>query len=334
METIREGVSLIICTFNGARRLPVTLQHILDQSVPEHIFWELILVDNGSSDHSAEVAEEICRNRIPFRVVTEQEPGLMYSRLAGIRNARYDFISFIDDDNWPCPEWVSHIYRVFREHPQMGLCGGQLEGVFETRPPDWFFKISTAFALGKQWKETSDITDSRKYVWGAGLSFRKPAFESLMRAGFNYILSGRKGNKLSAGEDKELAYAFRLAGYRIWYFEELKMRHFIPSARIDWSYTKKMFMGFGEAEFVFDLYKSALRNHSLLHAKTLVFFRVISFATLLLGWWFLTLHPAKAGNIRYLSYLDRKAYILYTLEHLSETGILYSQIMALKKKLA
>ena len=131
-----------------------------------------------------------------------------------------------------------------------------------------------------------------------------------------------------------MAFVFRLAGYRIWYFEELTMRHYMPASRIDWGYAQEMFTGFGDAEYVFDLYRSAIGNQGLLYAWFLVLLRIFFFAPLLIVWRVVSLHPENEGNIRYLSYLARRAHIRYAFAHLHETIPMYKNIMELRKKLA
>ncbi|MGO3307207.1 MAG: glycosyltransferase, partial [Sphingobacterium sp.] len=56
-RTLTPGVSIIICTYNGAQKLPKTIQALADQNVPDNIPWEIIFVDNNSSDNSQTVAK-------------------------------------------------------------------------------------------------------------------------------------------------------------------------------------------------------------------------------------------------------------------------------------
>ena len=49
---------------------------------------------------------------------------------AGLLEARFEFVSFVDDDNWVCPDWVHIVHDVLSSDPQLGACGGPSEGVF------------------------------------------------------------------------------------------------------------------------------------------------------------------------------------------------------------
>lgn len=252
------GVSLVICTYNGAELLPPTITHILNQKVPANIPWEVLFIDNASTDSTAEVIGRMWEPGIPMRIIREEKKGLIHARYRGISEAKYEFISFIDDDNWIDDNWIKVVYNAFVKYPEAGMIGSHNEGVYESDPPEWFPRVLQAFAIGRQGETTGDVTLTRKQIWGAGMSFRKSAFEELQKAGFESILTGRKGKNLAAGEDTELAFAFRLAGWKLWYVEEMRLRHFIAATRLDWNYVRKLFIGFGQSRAIFNIYNRIL----------------------------------------------------------------------------
>lgn len=260
MPEFHKGVSLIICTFNGANLLGETIKHVLKQNVPPEIEWEFLLIDNASTDNTQEIVRNLWDSDVPCRIIYEGEKGLINARNRGINEAEYEYISFIDDDNWVDENWVSTIYDIFTTHPEIGLCGGQIEGAFELQPPAWFKQIQESYAIGKQGEQSGDVTESRGFLWGAGLSLRKSAFLKVKAAGFSPILTGRKGNTLLAGEDTEICYVMRLAGWRLWYHERLKMKHYITARRMEWDYIMKMYRGFGYSHAVFEIYYRYLLN--------------------------------------------------------------------------
>jgi len=91
--------------------------------------------------------------------------------------------------------------------------------------------------------------------------------------GFEFILSGRKGKALTSGEDCELSYAIMLAGYTLYYDDDLLFYHYMPASRLRWEYLMKLFRAFGKPVPVVDLYEA------LLHRKG--FSRLIRTNTLL-----------------------------------------------------
>ena len=258
-----KGISIIVCCYNSALRLPETLRHLATQEVSSMIPWEVIVVNNASKDNTSGIAKlewEKYHCKAAFKVIDQPIPGLSAAREKGIETSNFEYLIFCDDDNWLAPNWAQRVCEIFELNPEIGIIGGKNEAVFEIQPPVWFEKLKGSFAVGEQNSNTADITDTRGYVWGAGLSFRKSVYLKAKNAGFKPLLSGRKGNKLTAGEDTEFCYIFRMAGYRIWYFEDLKLQHFIPTARLNEQVLPKMYKGFGESLYYFELYNHTIKS--------------------------------------------------------------------------
>ncbi|MFC5269468.1 glycosyltransferase [Adhaeribacter terreus] len=235
------GVSVIICTYNGAALLPETLRHLALQNVPPEIPWEVIVIDNASTDQSAIVAASVWEsfgNKTPFSLLPQPEPGLTYARELGLAKARYEFVLFCDDDNWLCPDYVTRAYKLMMQHPEIGMLGGYGELVFQEKPPHWA-KNSRLVASGPQAFRSGKV--SRNVVYGAGSVMRRTAFDTLLKAGFRSRLTDRKGASLSSGGDYELCFALALAGYTIWYHDRLIFRHFIPAKRLTREYHERYF---------------------------------------------------------------------------------------------
>jgi glycosyltransferase involved in cell wall biosynthesis len=252
------GVSIVICAHNSRTRIQPTLAHLARQVIPDNLAWEVILVDNGSRDDTVQVAQQEWRGSVPLRIIHEPRLGLSYARECGIAAAQYDIISFVDDDNWVCADWVARVSNIMTVHPEVGACGGYLEAVFEVPPPPWFEACSRpGFALGAQGATSGDITDSRGYLWGAGLSIRKQVLMHLQQHGFTSLLIGRQGGAVTGGEDLELCYALRLSGWRLWYDEGLHAYHYMPASRLRWDYLRKLHRAMGASEAVLSQYSIA-----------------------------------------------------------------------------
>ncbi|MEL6945608.1 MAG: glycosyltransferase, partial [Bacteroidota bacterium] len=89
--TNEKGVSVVICTYNGAKRLKSTLEHIAAQKT-EFLAWEVILIDNNSKDDSASIAQAIWRVAnvpVSLRVIKEEQAGLSYAKARGLKEAQY-----------------------------------------------------------------------------------------------------------------------------------------------------------------------------------------------------------------------------------------------------
>ena len=107
-------VSIVICCYNSSKRLPETLAHLKAQVVPDHIPWEVIVVDNASTDGTSQVARALWGELpgVPFRVVREAKQGLSNARNRGLMESKGDLICYIDDDVRPKENWLINIYNV------------------------------------------------------------------------------------------------------------------------------------------------------------------------------------------------------------------------------
>src|SRR5687768_534263 len=121
-----EGVSVVICTHNGAARLPAVLSHLAAQQA--EVPWEVVVVDNASTDDTAQVATRHWQAQAaPLRVVSEPQLGLSNARRRGLDAAAYPIVAFVDDDNWLAPDWVATAARLMAQLPDVGALGGFIE---------------------------------------------------------------------------------------------------------------------------------------------------------------------------------------------------------------
>ena len=259
-----DGVSVVICCFNSSKRIPATLEH-LQKIKTSGIPWEVVLVDNNSEDDTTEKALSIWNiNPVTrLKIVSEKNRGLINARITGVKSASYDIISFIDDDNWIESQWIDKVYDLLNNDQSMAACGGSSEAVFEINPPAWFTDFSFYYAVGKQQEESGYVSLQKGYLWGAGLTIKKKAWNYLFENGFNNLLKGRTGKSLTAGEDSEICFALILSGWKLWYEDSLKLQHYIPAVRLNVPYLMKIYEGFGKAAVVLSLYISFINGQSL-----------------------------------------------------------------------
>ncbi|MEO1350626.1 MAG: glycosyltransferase [Cyanobacteria bacterium J06635_15] len=264
------GVSVIICCHNSAQELPPTLQHLATQQVSPDLPWEVVVIDNASVDTTAQVAQTCWPQEAPapLRIVHEPKLGLINARYRALAEAKYEILSFIDDDNWVCPIWVQTVAELMAKRPEVGACGGQNIPEFDGQKPGWFDLNGKSYAVGIQGPESGgDITWSQARLLGAGLTIRKSAWQQLVDNGFRSLLVGCKGKALNRGEDTELCFALVLAGWHLWYEPRLQLRHFLTADRLHWRYLRKLRRGGGRATLGFDPYRFALetcdRNHRI-----------------------------------------------------------------------
>lgn len=259
--TAPDGITVAICAYNAANRIGPTLAHLRAQACAG-LAWEVILVDNGSTDGTAEIARSAWDgySGAPLSVVVEARRGVGHARRRALEAARYELLAFVDDDNWLGRDWVRVAVDVMRRHPDAGACGGLNEPAYEVDPPRWFAAVSAGLALGPQGDNADDVTFSRGALWGAGLVIRRSAWRSVLALELGPRLPGRLDGSLMAAEDTQICLELRAAGWRLRYEPQLKLQHAIPPNRLQWQYLLALHRGSGEATPYLDAYHVALRQ--------------------------------------------------------------------------
>jgi glycosyltransferase involved in cell wall biosynthesis len=225
----------------------------------DEIEWEVIMVDNASTDNVVEIAKKSWKHpKVPLHIFNEPRQGQSYATRTGFEKANYDIVVMVDDDNYVCADYVSRAYAIMEEHPEVGIAGGKGIGLFEKAPPEWFKDVEQGFAVGPQGKHEGYVDDSRGYIYGAGSIIRKSVYDYLLLNNFQLIMKGRIGKSMIAGEDYERCQVFRLLGYKLWYDPSLEFEHHMPYTRINWKYVRKLFNSFGKASNYHELYKEIL----------------------------------------------------------------------------
>jgi glycosyltransferase involved in cell wall biosynthesis len=255
----RPGISVILCTYNGADRLPDTLRHLALQQLPGDLAWEVLLIDNASTDNTPAVAREAGSRypALPLRVVHEPQPGKINALNRGFREGAYAYYLICDDDCWLAPDYLRTAYAHMTTDASVGIMNGPYRNVYDVEPPGWLRRIEPLVTSTDLGDRRLDITDHPGSIWGAGMVLRRRAYERLLALDFTPVLTGGLGAKRSAGEDTELCLAVRLLGYRIVYEPSLHFRHFVTVRRMQW----QTLVNIARANGAASIYYSAYRYH-------------------------------------------------------------------------
>jgi len=123
------GVSVVICCYNSAARLPETIRHLALQQISADIPWEVIIVNNGSTDDTKEAAtRELTRydwKQARYKVVDETKSGLSHARQKGVEEAAYPYVVLCDDDNWLDADYIQAGYDFLERNPAYAAIGGR-----------------------------------------------------------------------------------------------------------------------------------------------------------------------------------------------------------------
>jgi glycosyltransferase involved in cell wall biosynthesis len=239
--------SLIICTYNRASRLKATLDSLRQVSLPANLRWELIFVDNNSTDTTRAVLEEFNHTSgLPARYTFEGKQGLSHARNAGVAEAKGDIIAFTDDDVIVDSQWLASLKRAFDEHACMGV-GGRVVAIWTTPKPSWVelegpYESAgpvVHFHMGNAPRIMTELPPA-----GANMAFRKEAFE---KYGLFRTDLGRAGTMGLNEEDSEFGRRLIKAGEKIVYVPSAVVHHPVEPHRATRSYFLKWWLASGRA---------------------------------------------------------------------------------------
>ena len=118
-------LSLVMCTRNRAAQLAETLKRVT--MIQSQLQWELIVVDNGSTDSTSTVlAQYVATSDHPVRTIIERGRGVSCAKNTGWQSARSDIIVCIDDDCYPAEDYLDSIFGCFSKDPKLGFVGGRI----------------------------------------------------------------------------------------------------------------------------------------------------------------------------------------------------------------
>jgi glycosyltransferase involved in cell wall biosynthesis len=231
-------VSIAIPAYNAASRLPKLLDALRSQENTQHFLWEIIVVDNNSTDHTAKVVQEYQASwpqAYPLKYYFEPQQGAAFARQRAVEEAKGILIGFLDDDNLPSWDWVAEVYKFGQAYPHVGAYGSEVQGLFEVDPPENFHRIACFFAIFERGSQAYRYEPQRKMLPpGAGLVVRKQAWcESVPQR----LFLNHKGKQAKlASEDLEAVLHIQLAGWEIWHNPKMLIHHDIPRWRLEKEY--------------------------------------------------------------------------------------------------
>lgn len=252
-----KNVSIIVCCYNSALKLPKTLEHLAQQKVSVDLSYEVIVVDNASTDNTAEFAMSYwgtLNTNVPLRVVREETPGLIYARICGVKAAKNELLIFCDDDNWLREDYVQNAVDIMNTDTTIGALGGQSVLASGIEAPDWWEEHQGNYAVGKQLPETGNA-NKRGFVYGAGLVTRKSLAAKIFDPEFPLLLTGRKGDQCLSGEDWEYCQRTLLLGYNIYYNDALFYWHDVAAKRLTIEKLQELLHSFELGKTIGEKYK-------------------------------------------------------------------------------
>lgn len=226
-EQLERTISVVVPVFNGGKTIRATIEHLFRQSLPPD---EIIVVDDGSTDHTAEV---LCSFGDRIKVHSKTNGGPASARNAGIRVATGTLIAFTDSDCLPDENWLEEIVKGFHS-VIIGGVGGRVCGTLNSLIGDYVDL--------HRWMNPHCAADGRVlYLVTANACFRS---EVLAQA--NLFDERFRG---AGGEDTELSIRLRSIGYEFAFVESAVVRHHHKRTILDYF---KNIANHGEGQYVLE----------------------------------------------------------------------------------
>lgn len=236
----RMDVTILICTYNRAGLLGSTLDSIAVLRTPEAISWEVLVVDNNSTDDTRAVVEDRQGSfPVPLRYAFERRQGKSFALNSGFALARGAIIAYTDDDVRLPPDWLEHAVRPLLERADIAYTGGPVRPMWEAAPPRWlepFGNLGGTIAVKDHGPAPFVFEERRKTPLGVNMAVRRELVERV--GGFRIDL-GRTGGSLLGQEQAEFFYRTREAGARGLYVPDMVLEHHVPARRLTHAYFRR-----------------------------------------------------------------------------------------------
>lgn len=213
-------ISVAVCTYNRADVLPTCLESLSNQTISNELF-EVLIIDNNSTDDTKKIADDFCQKHNNFRYIFEEKQGHSQARNRAIAEAKGKYLAYIDDDETVNREFAQSIIDCFNE-TDADVIGAQLfTWVDSPKKPVFYNAKIYDFDLGTERKQMTP--PGFDFGFGCGHScFKKSLFDEVGLFSENF---GVVNGKLQMGEDSEMGYRLLKAGKVFYYEPKMKVRH-------------------------------------------------------------------------------------------------------------
>jgi len=235
-------VTVVLSTYNRAELLRGALESLASQQAGD-VPFEVLVVDNNSTDDTPAVVDAFVRRGAPMRYLFEGQQGLSYAWNTAIQQAAGAIIALTDDDIHVAPDWVATIKRAFDEHPEVAFMGGKVLPLWESPPPRWLTDVHwSPLALTNHGDQQFHVNADRP-ICLLGKAFRRAAFD---KVGLFKPELGRIKDAIGSTEDHDLQMRLWQAGLQGLYNPELVMYSPVEARRLTKAYHRRWHFGHGK----------------------------------------------------------------------------------------
>ncbi|HNY84073.1 MAG TPA: glycosyltransferase [Anaerolineaceae bacterium] len=256
------GLTIVIATYNACGLIEKTLDCLLKMEKVSGLPWEILVVDNNSTDGTPEFVRSLWKDPSRLRILNEPNQGTGFAKFRGMIEAKYTYIGFVDQDNWVDSDWMLTAIKAIESASKAAVICGRGMPVFGAEKPKWFDRYQQNYAVGRQAEKDGCVSDPNRFLYAAGSILRKSAFDDLIDLGFRPILQSRAGKQLLSGEDTELQILLRLRGWEIHYQDDISFRHYMPPQRLTRDYFIRFRKGLGASSVYLQIYRDFVKRTS------------------------------------------------------------------------
>lgn len=249
------NISVIICTFNRSHNLADCLEHLKNQLVGEKLDWEIIIIDNNSTDDTQNVVEDYKKSStLNIRYIFEGKQGLSYARNTGIKISKGEYLVFIDDDIKVSPNWLQSIYTSFKEQ-NCDAVGGRIHIDSDQRLPSWITPELYGFLGHQDFGDNPHTIDGiNQCPFGGNMAIHRRVIEMI---GYFNIGLGRKGEgfkkeELFKGEETEFFSRLAAAKGKLYYHPDALVYHKILPHQLEKTFFLNLHHNAGIQQTEFD----------------------------------------------------------------------------------
>ncbi len=239
-------ISAIVCTHNRERYLRECLESLFDQSINQSEY-EILVIDNGSTDNTGAICREY-GERTNYRYIFEPVLGLSQARNTGLKEAKGQYVGYIDDDAVADREWLEKALESFGQNPEPDWVGGAVTLVWEEPPPEW---LSESYYSALGWVNWGDqpryLQSEDEWLVGCNSLFKKASLEEI--GGFDTRL-GRKENLLLSGEEVQVHHKLKAGGGILYYHPDVHVKHHAAKERLTPEYFYKRYYWGGITDYI------------------------------------------------------------------------------------
>jgi glycosyltransferase involved in cell wall biosynthesis len=229
-------ISAVICTYNRAAYLRKALRSLIEQTL-DPSQYEILVIDNASTDDTRSVVESERSARPELRYVHEPTVGVSRARNAGWRNARAEYVAYLDDDAIADPPWLERMLGFLEStEPRPGAVGGRIEPIWERPRPAWLSDDMARALTVVDWSDRPIALEPHQWIVAANIGFPRRILEEI--GGFKVDL-GRQGSRLLSNEENYMRIQIEELGHICYYHPEIVVKHHMHASRITQSWLKR-----------------------------------------------------------------------------------------------